>query len=253
MYVETVPNRNSRPAVLLREGWREGERVRKRTLATSPTGPQRRSTPCAESSRPAPRQPRRRLRHRTLPPPRPRRRPARHDRRLGLDPAYRPKRSPERDRVLAMVVQRLLHPASKLATPTAWHATTLAQALDLGDADEDALYEAMDWLLARQERIERRLAQRHLHEGAPGVRRRERELLRGAHLSADALWLQPRRQARQAPGRLYRPERCGRMPGGGPSLSGQHRRPPTRRRPSREAGASTSDSNGWCWSATGAC
>ena len=88
-------------------------------------------------------------------------------RRLGLDRLIAPKRSPERDRVLAMVVQRLLHPASKLATSRRWHTTTLAQELDLGDADEDALYEAMDWLLVRQERIERRLAQRHLHEGAP--------------------------------------------------------------------------------------
>ena len=84
-----------------------------------------------------------------------------------LDRLIAPKRSPERDRVLAMVVERLLHPASKLATSRRWHTTTLAQALDLGDADEDALYEAMDWLLARQERIEQRLTQRHLREGAP--------------------------------------------------------------------------------------
>ena len=88
-------------------------------------------------------------------------------RRLGLGRLIAPKRSLERDRVLAMVVERLLHPASKLATTRLWHTTTLAEALDLGDADEDALYEAMDWLLARQERIEHRLAQRHLHEGAP--------------------------------------------------------------------------------------
>ena len=88
-------------------------------------------------------------------------------RRLGLDRLIAPKRSPKRDRVLAMVVGRLLHPASKLATTRRWQTTTLAQELDLGDADEDDLYEAMDWLLARQERIERRLAQRHLHEGAP--------------------------------------------------------------------------------------
>ena len=168
MYVETVPNRNSRPAVLLREGWREGERVRKRTLANLTDWPAEK----VDSLR-------RVLKGQRLVNPEDafaieRSLPHGHvdallamTRRLGLDRLIAPKRSPERDRVLAMVVQRLLHPASKLATPRRWHATTLAQALDLGDADEDALYEAMDWLLARQERIERRLAQRHLHEGAP--------------------------------------------------------------------------------------
>ena len=88
-------------------------------------------------------------------------------RRLGLDRAIAPRRCPERDRVLAMVVERLLHPASKLATTRLWHTTTLAGELGVGDADEDALYDAMDWLLARQARIEQRLAQRHLGEGAP--------------------------------------------------------------------------------------
>ena len=168
MYVETVPNRNSRPAVLLREGWREGGRVRKRTLANLTDWPAEK----VESLR-------RVLKGQRLVPPEDaftieRSRPHGHveallamTRRLGLDRLIAPKRSPERDRVLAMVVERLLHPASKLATTRLWHTTTLAEALDLGDAGEDALYEAMDWLLARQERIERRLAQRHLHEGAP--------------------------------------------------------------------------------------
>ena len=168
MYVETVPNRNSRPAVLLREGWREGERVRKRTLANLTDWPAEK----VDSLR-------RVLKGQRLVSPEDaftieRSLPHGHvdallamTRRLGLDRLIAPKRSPERDRVLAMVVQRLLYPASKLATPRRWHTTTLAQELDLGDADEDALDEAMDWLLARQERIERRLAQRHLHEGAP--------------------------------------------------------------------------------------
>ena len=168
MYVETVPNRNSRPAVLLREGWREGGRVRKRTLANLTDWPAEK-VQCL----------RRVLKGQRLVRPEEaftieRSLPHGHveavlamTRRLGLDRLIAPKRSPERDRVLAMVVGRLLHPASKLATTRRWHTTTLAQELDLGDADEDDLYEAMDWLLARQERIERRLAQRHLHEGAP--------------------------------------------------------------------------------------
>ena len=168
MYVETVPNRNSRPAVLLREGWREGGRVRKRTLANLTDWPAEK-VQCL----------RRVLKGQRLVRPEEaftieRSLPHGHvdallamTRRLGLDRLIAPKRSPERDRVLAMVVGRLLHPGSKLATTRRWHTTTLAQELDLGDADEDDLYEAMDWLHARQERIERRLAQRHLHEGAP--------------------------------------------------------------------------------------
>jgi transposase len=60
----------------------------------------------------------------------------------------------------------LIHPCSKLATSRLWHTTTLAEELGLEDADEDDLYGAMDWLLARQERIEKKLAGRHLSEGS---------------------------------------------------------------------------------------
>ena len=86
-------------------------------------------------------------------------------RRLGLERLIAAKRCRERDRVLAMVLERLLHPASKLATTRLWHCTTLAE--ELGVGDDDDLYEAMDCLLERQERIEQRLAKRHLHEGEP--------------------------------------------------------------------------------------
>ena len=88
-------------------------------------------------------------------------------RRLGLDRMIAPRRSGERDLVVAMVVERLLHPASKLATTRLWHTTTLAAELGVADADEDSLYDAMDWLLARQGRIEQRLAARHPGEGSP--------------------------------------------------------------------------------------
>ncbi len=64
-----------------------------------------------------------------------------------------------------MVAARNLEPDSKLATTRWWHTTTLPADLGISDADEDALYEAMDWLLARQERFERKLAARHLTEG----------------------------------------------------------------------------------------
>ena len=76
-------------------------------------------------------------------------------------------RSPSRQRelCLAMIVQRVIAPGSKLAMSRAFSQSTLASELSLEGADEDELYEAMDWLLERQERIERALARRHLEEG----------------------------------------------------------------------------------------
>jgi Transposase DDE domain len=86
-------------------------------------------------------------------------------RRLGFDKLIAARRSPERDRVEALVVARVLEPSSKLATTRWWHNTTLPAVLNVADADEDDLYAAMDWLLDRQERIEKKLAGRHLKEG----------------------------------------------------------------------------------------
>ena len=168
MYIETVPNRNSRPAILLRQGWREGKRVRKKTLANLTDWPAEKVEALRQVLKG----------HRLVAPEDAftveRSRPHGHVealltlcRRLGLERLIAAKRCPERDRVVAMVLERLLHPASKLATTRLWHCTTLAEELGVGDDDEDDLYEAMDWLLERQERIEQRLAQRHLREGEP--------------------------------------------------------------------------------------
>jgi len=74
--------------------------------------------------------------------------------------------SPERSRVLAMVVQQLLAPGSKLACTRALGQSTLAEELAVEGVDADQLYAALDWLLDRQEQIERRLARRHLGEGS---------------------------------------------------------------------------------------
>ena len=166
MYIDIVPNRNSRPAILLREGWREGKRVRKRTLANLTGWPEDKVKRLRLVLKNVP------LVHpdelfvieRSLP----------HGhveivlkalRRLKLPALIDPKPSRQRNLVLALIVQRLLQPASKLATTRLWHTTTLASELSLKDADENDLYEAMDWLLQRQARIEKKLARRHLAEG----------------------------------------------------------------------------------------
>jgi transposase len=166
MYIEIVPNRNSRPAVLLREGWREGKKICKRTLANLTDWPAQKVDAL-----------RRVLKEELLVSPDEafsieRSLPHGHVelileaiKRLGLDKAISAKRTRERDLVMAMITERLIHPCSKLATTRLWHSTTLAEELEVGDADEDELYAAMDWLLARQSRIEKKLAKQHLSEG----------------------------------------------------------------------------------------
>jgi transposase len=166
MYISTVPNRNSPPAILLREGWREGNKTRQRTLANLSDWPKEK----IETFR-------RLLRDEPLVSP--------HDLlatqkslphghvqavlemigRLELDRLISAQRCRERDLVVALIVQRLIAPCSKLATTREWHTTTLAEELGVAEATENDLYEAMDWLFARQERIEKKLAARHLREG----------------------------------------------------------------------------------------
>jgi len=86
-------------------------------------------------------------------------------RQLGLEALIACRPSRQRDLVLAMIVERLLFPCSKLATTRHWHDTTLAQELRVQDATENELYAAMDWLLQRQKAIETKLARRHLTNG----------------------------------------------------------------------------------------
>ena len=167
MYIEIVPNRNSPPAVLLREGWREGKKVYKRTLANLTDWPQARIQALRRVLKDEPLLSVQEafVVERSLP----------HGhvqavletiKRIGLDTLIGAKRSHERDLVLAMIVERLLHPCSKLATTRLWHSSTLAEELAVADATEDDLYEAMDWLIERQSRIEHKLAARHLVQGA---------------------------------------------------------------------------------------
>jgi transposase len=85
---------------------------------------------------------------------------------LGFDDLIASEPSRRRSLVLAMIVERLIFPSSKLANTRHWHDTTLAEELDVADATEDQLYNAMDWLLERQSVIENKLAKRHLSDGA---------------------------------------------------------------------------------------
>jgi transposase len=169
MYIATIPNRDSPPAILLRESYRENGKVKTRTLANLsklPTeaiealkqvlkGKQMVSTDdvfeiVEDGSRA-------------------------HGnaeavliamRRLGLSGLINSRPSRERDLVVAMVAARILKPQSKLATTRWWSSTTLTESLGVNQADEDELYEAMDWLLEHQAHIEQKLAARHLAAGS---------------------------------------------------------------------------------------
>jgi hypothetical protein len=171
MYIAIVPNRHSRPAVLLRESYREEGKVKNRTLANLSTW----SLPQVET-----------LRHvlkgeplvapseafevvRSLP----------HGhvaavlgmvRQLQMERLLAPQACQERQLVVAMLVARILAPGSKLALARSLaqetKTSTLGTCLGVTDADEEALYTALDWLGTRQEAIERQLATRHLQEGS---------------------------------------------------------------------------------------
>ncbi|MHB8280719.1 MAG: IS1634 family transposase [Candidatus Humimicrobiaceae bacterium] len=83
---------------------------------------------------------------------------------LDMDNLICPLVSRQRDLVKAMIISRIIKPQTKLATTRSWHDTTLPELLNIEDADEDELYEAMDWLVKRQPLIETKLAGRHLKD-----------------------------------------------------------------------------------------
>ena len=172
MYIESVPNRNSPPAILLRESYRDAGKVRKRTLANLSKWPPtlveglrvllKGGTAVADLT----------TAFDIL-----RSRPHGHVaavlgslRKLRLERLIACAASPERARVIALIVARILAPGSKLATARGLAADTardsLAEELGIERVDEDELYAAMDWLLERQGVIEQRLAKRHLSDGA---------------------------------------------------------------------------------------
>jgi hypothetical protein len=171
MYIESVPNRNSPPAILLRESYRDGGKIKKRTIANLselPTEIVEGLRTLLKGGKVAPAEQETIIVRRSLP----------HGhvaavlgtlRSIGLDRVLGPPGNRCRDLVIAMIVARLIAPASKLATARMLDpltaASSLGEVLSLGPVDEDELYSALDWLGERQEAIEKALARKHLHNG----------------------------------------------------------------------------------------
>lgn len=166
MYITAVPNRNSPPAILLRESYREGGKVKNRTLANLTKWPPQ----VVEAMRVA-------LKGGRVV--------AADDIEiiasrdhgaaalvvgimsdLGLAKLIAPRASRSRSLVLGMIAARILRPSTKLALTRWWTTTTLPELLGVEDANEDDLYEAMDWVAEQQAGIEQRLASRHLKGGS---------------------------------------------------------------------------------------
>ena len=171
MYIEAVPNRNSPPAILLRESYRQDGKVRKRTICNLSDWPAAHIEGLRGVLKGGVVIPAERDAFtvtRSLP----------HGhvaaalgtaRKIGLDGVLGPDRDRCRDLALALVIGRILEPASKLATARALSpataASSLGEMLGLGEVDEDELYAALDWLLERQPAIETALAKAHLTNG----------------------------------------------------------------------------------------
>lgn len=173
MYIDRVPNRNSPPAILVRESFRHKGKVCKRTIANISKLPsyaidsleqilkgksvlQDDLQDCFEIKRSLP-----------------------HGhvaailgviRKTGLDTIIDRNDSRQRSLAISMIVSRILSPESKLATSRELSqetaTSTLNEELEIGQVDEDDLYEAMDWIGQRQQDIERKLAEKHLKNGS---------------------------------------------------------------------------------------
>jgi hypothetical protein len=171
MYVARIPNRGSPPAILLRESYRQGGKVKNRTLANLSHWPEPKVDALAQTLKGLP--PKLDLSQafeitRSLP----------HGhvaavlgtaRRLGVEELIDATPSRTRDLVTAMLVAQVIDPGSKLAVARGLRAETatssLGRLLGVASCDEDDLYAAMDWVLERKEVIENALAARHLVNG----------------------------------------------------------------------------------------
>ncbi len=173
MYIDVVPNRNSPPAVLLRESYRDGKKIRKRTIANLTQMPAHviegiKALLKGESVTGQPLEKSFEI-IRSFP----------HGhvvaalqtmRNIGLEAILDPRGARQRDLVSAMIISRILNPGSKLATVRGlspeMSTSSLNDVLGIGRTDEDELYSAMDWLLERQRTIQKALAGRHMSKGS---------------------------------------------------------------------------------------
>jgi transposase len=167
MYIATIPNRNSPPAILLREGYRENGKVRNRTIANLSKWPPEKIEALRlvlKGHQVAPVD----ALYQTVAS-----RAHGHVKavltameKLGIKKLLASRPSRERDIIYAVIAWRIIKPASKLAMQREWRDSTLPELVGLNDSvSEDDIYEAMDWLLAGQNRIEKKLARRHLADG----------------------------------------------------------------------------------------
>lgn len=166
MYIDEVPNRNSPPAILLRESIREGAKIHKRTIANLSKWPRSKIEKLRRLLKDEPLFSPDEISVTTQT--------RQHGnvelvlgamKKLGFSKLLHRSRSRQRDLVVAMIAQRLIKPDSKLGSVRLINNTTLGDELGLGNFDEDDLYGAMDWLMKNQGAIEKRLGRRHLREG----------------------------------------------------------------------------------------
>src|SRR6202008_1704810 len=241
MYVARIPNRGSPPAVLLRESYREGGKVKNRTLANLSHWPEHKVDALVRGLKGQP--PEVDLSAafeitRSLP----------HGhvaavlataQRLGLAELIDPTPSRRRDLVMAMLIAAVIAPDSKLATArglrTETATSSLGEVLGVSGCDEDDLYAAMDWALARQERIENALAARHRVDGTLVLYDAVLGGVRGPQLPAGGDRVCPRRGQRPAPDRLRAAVHHRRGTGGHRGVRRQHRRRQDADRPNPQA------------------
>lgn len=166
MHIHIVPNRNSKPAILLRESFRENGKVKKRTIANLSAL----SLEQAEMIRLV-------LQGEKLSPASElfeKLESKQHGNvdavitamsKLGVNKLIASRHSKQRDIILGAIAALIIEPDSKLGITRWWDDSTIPRLMNIEGTDEDDIYEAMDWLLKKQNRIEQKLAARHLSEG----------------------------------------------------------------------------------------
>ena len=172
MHIHIIPNRNSKPCILVRESYREAGKVKKRTLANLSHLPKHAIELLKVAIKEGPLTNIPALKDsfeikQSLP----------HGhvksvlevaKKIGLANIISSKPGKELQLVMAMIISRIIYPKSKLSTSrgldTETRNSTLSQELGIEECSSNDLYKAMDWLIKRQSRIEKKLADKHLED-----------------------------------------------------------------------------------------